>query len=226
MRLIRPVLVRAACLGLALVASGCGGSSEEAKDPSEAPSEAPAEKSTPSAEKPADSETSDDKKTESKEAPADPEPDTKRSLKDILTREDVMFVFAFSASEPFQAAEKTCIEKSNDDPKKKSECMAKASAKYDIDMLSFEKDDEGKYWYVTSVRKGDTLKTLHKIPVDFGDEKGTSITIKPTGRDKGPKPLANPKDVVIDVPSESEIVLTDPRHGKMVYQAKMGMKGR
>jgi hypothetical protein len=38
--------------------------------------------------------------------------------------------------------------------------------------------------------------------------------------------MANPKEVTIDVPSESEIVLTDPAHGKMVYQAKMGMKGR
>jgi hypothetical protein len=224
MRFIRPIVF---CLGVAALTSGCGGSQPEAKEP--ASTEEPAAKSE------GESDIADSKAQEpgaketakaSKEAPADPEPDLKRSLKDILTREDVMFAFTFNASEPFQVAEKACVEKAKDDMKKKSECMSKAASKFESDLLSFEKDDEDKYWYVTSRRKGDKLTTLHKIPVDFGEEKGTSITIKPTGRDKGTKPIANPKEVTIDVPSESEIVLVDPAHGKMVYQAKMGMKGR
>lgn len=223
MRFIRPIVF---CLGVAALTSGCGGSQPEPKEPEPA-AEEPAAKSEEK-EDLADS-NAQAKETASaaaKEAPADPEPELKRSLKDILTREDVMFAFSFNASEPFQAAEKACTEKAKDDPKKKSECMSKASGKFEVDLLSFEKDSEEKFWYVTSRRKGDKLTTLHKIPIEFGEEKGTSITIKPTGRDKGSKPVANPKEVTIDVPSESEIVLTDPTHGKMVYQAKMGMKGR
>jgi hypothetical protein len=220
MRLIRPIVV---CVGLAAFVSGCGGSQSEAKDPSE-----------PAAEEPAAKSAAEEKKAEAapepkeKEAPAPAEPEHKRSLEDILTREDVMYSFSFNASEPYQEAEKKCDEKAKDDPKKKSECMSKASAKFDTELISFEKDKEAedKWWYVVSLRKGDKLTTLHKIPVEFGEEKGTSITVKPTGKDKGTKPTGNPKEVTIDVPSESEIVLTDPSHGKMVYQAKMGMKGR
>src|SRR6185312_8369212 len=151
---------------------------------------------------------SDSAPKEEKAADTKPaEPESKRSLQDVLTREDVMFAFSFQASEPFQAEEKSCAEKAKDDLKKKSECMSKASSKFDIDLLSFEKDkeDESKFWFITSRRKGDTLTTLHKYPVTFGEEKGTSITVKPAGKDKGSKPLANPKEVTIDVPSESEI---------------------
>jgi len=222
MRFIRPIVF---CLGVAALTSGCGGSQPEAKEP-EAASEAPAAKSDEKEDMSDSNAEAKETAKASKEAPADPEPDLKRSLKDILTREDVMFAFSFNASEPYQVAEKACTEKAKDDLKKKSECMSKASSKFDADLLSFEKDADDKYWYVTSHRKGDKLTTLHKIPIDFGDEKGTSITIKPTGKDKGSKPIGNPKEVTIDVPSESEIVLTDPTHGKMVYQAKMGMKGR
>jgi hypothetical protein len=217
MRFIGPIVV---CVGLAAFASGCGGSQTEAKEPEPA-AEEPAAKAEP-AESKKEAPAEEPKKDA---APAEPT-EMKRSVQDILTREDVMFAFSFNASEPYQEAEKKCDEKAKDDPKKKSECMSKASAKFDTDMISFEKDADDKWWYVTSLRKGDKLTTLHKIPVEFGEEKGTSITIKPTGRDKGTKPLANPKEVTIDVPSESEIVLTDPTHGKMVYQAKMGMKGR
>jgi hypothetical protein len=221
MRLIRPIVV---CVGLAAFASGCGGSQSEAKEPSESAAEEPA-KSEPEEKK---SEAAAEPKEKEKEAPAPAEPENKRSLEDILTREDVMYSFSFNASEPYQEAEKKCDEKAKDDPKKKSECMSKASAKFDTELISFEKDKEAenKYWYVVSLRKGDKLTALHKIPVDFGEEKGTSITIKPTGKDKGTKPSGNPKEITIDVPSESEIVITDPTHGKMVYQAKMGMKGR
>jgi hypothetical protein len=233
-----------ACVCLSGILAACGGSKSEAKEPDEsAESSKASEKADKSEEKEAKADKEDmgdesddkgDKKGDKKGAKADKDdnkdeasgmPKVQRTAKDIITAKDVLFVFSFNQSEPYQAAEKKCGEKAKDDPKKKADCMSKASAGFDLDGITFEEID-GKWMWLTMRRKGNTLVTIHKIPVEFADDKEKSIKIKTLGPDKGSKPMAHvPKELTIDVPTETGITITDPKSGKMVYEAKMGLKG-
>lgn len=219
-------------LSLSSVLVACGGSNPEAKEPEstssvEAPSSSSSAKDSAEA---ASKETSggDEKgSTDEKSDKSGPSEEKKplRSAKDIITRTDVLFVFSFTASEPHQVAEKKCAGKSGDDPKKKADCMSKASQSFDGDGMAFTEVD-GKWWWLTVRRKGTGLVTLHKVEIDFGDDGEKQITIKPHGPDKGTKPGGLPKELVIEVPSESEIAVTDPKQGHLVYEAKMGLMGK
>jgi len=232
-----------ACVCLSGVLAGCGGSQSEAKEPDEsAESSKASEKSEKSEAKEAKAEKEDmgddedkgdkggdgkkgDKKDKGDKDEASGMPKVQRTAKDIITAKDVLFVFSFTQSEAYQAAEKKCGEKAKDDPKKKADCMSKASDQFDLDGITFEEID-GKWTWLTMRRKGNTLVTIHKIPVEFADDKEKSIKIKTLGPDKGTKPMAHvPKELVIDVPAETAISITDPKNGKMVYEAKMGLKG-
>jgi hypothetical protein len=238
MRSLVPIV---ACVCVSGILAGCGGSQSEAKEPDEsAESSKASEKSEKAADKEAKADKEDmgddadkdeksggDKKGD-KKGDKDPEsgmPKVVRTAKDIVTAKDVLFVFSFNQSEPYQAAEKKCGEKAKDDPKKKADCMSKASAGFDLDGITFEEID-GKWMWLTMRRKGNTLVTIHKIPVEFADDKEKSVKVKTLGPDKGSKPMAHvPKELVIDVPTETAITITDPKDGKMVYEAKMGLKG-
>ena len=240
MRSLVPII---ACVCVSGILAGCGGSQSEAKEPDEsAESSKASTKSDKSEEKEAKADKEDmggdegdekgdkddkksDKKDKGDKEEASGMPKVQRTAKDIITAKDVLFVFSFNQSEPYQAAEKKCGEKAKDDPKKKADCMSKASAGFDLDGITFEEID-GKWTWLTMRRKGNTLVTIHKIPVEFADDKEKSIKIKTLGPDKGSKPMAHvPKELVIDVPQETAISITDPKNGKMVYEAKMGLKG-
>jgi hypothetical protein len=241
MRSLVPIV---ACVCVSAVLAGCGGSQSEAKEPDEsAEGSHGSEKAEKSEAKEAKSDMDKDedeadkgdkgggnKKTDKKGDKGDSDnpsgmPKVVRSAKDIVTAKDVLFVFSFNQSEPYQAAEKKCSEKSKDDPKKKADCINKASDQFDLDGITFEEID-GKWMWLTMRRKGNQLLTIHKIPVEFADDKEKSVTIKTLGPDKGQKPMAHvPKELTIEVPAETAITITDPKNGKMVYEAKMGLKG-
>lgn len=200
------------CVSALLAA--CGGSEPEPKEPS---SEAPA----PAAEKPAKSDTdtaaaSNDTKKEApaKEEAPPAEAKPTKSLKDVLTTPGALFVFSFSASDVHQEAEDKCAKSAKDDPKKKADCMSKASAKLEGDAFQFQEQGENKGLWLTMQRKGDKLTTKAKKEIEFGKETDKTITITEKG-----------KEVVIEVPSEGQIVLTDPKLGKMVYELKLGLVG-
>jgi hypothetical protein len=225
--------------------AACGGSQPEAKEPepssetasgAKEESDAPKKEASDDGDKGGDGEKGDkeDKKAEggksskSSKASKD-EPEEKksgRSAKDIVTRKDVLFMFSFTASEPHQVAEKKCTEKSGDDPKKKADCMSKASKSFENDGMAFTEDADGKFWWLTVRRKGSGLQTLHKVEVDFDGDSDSKVTVKTKGPDKGTKPGGLPKELVIEVPSESEIAITDPKQGRLVYEAKLGLMGK
>ncbi len=201
--------------------AACGGSQPEAKEPPNEEAKASSEEKAPPSDDKAEapSPTKSDKKpeaasaSESSTSSADSKP--KRSLKDMLTAQRALFVFSFTSSDMHQAAEEKCGKKAGDDPKKKADCMTKASAQFDADALQFTEQGETKGEWLTLRRKGNTLKTLHKVDVEFGKETDKSITLV----------LKGGKEVVIEVPNESEIVLNDPKNGKMVYELKLGLIG-
>jgi hypothetical protein len=199
--------------------AACGGSEPEPKDPSSA--EAPAagnEKSAKSddTDKPAEA-SKDDAKDEPAKKDEAPAADAKsgKSLKDVLTTPGALFVFSFTASDVHQAADEKCTKSAKDDPKKKADCMTKASEKLDGDALQFQEQGDNKGVWITLLRKGDKLTTKHKVDIEFGKETDKTITVTPKSG----------KEVTIEVPSEGQIILTDPKLGKMVYDLKLGLLG-
>ena len=136
----------------------------------------------------------------------------------------MLFSFSFNDSEAFASAESGCSEKSGDDPKKKADCMAKARDKIDHDGLIFKKETDGSWTWTTVRRAGAKITVLHKVQFEFGEEKGSTITLKIKGKDKGTKPKAYPATVDIET-NDDGIVLNDPTLGKMVYVGKLGQVG-
>ena len=79
---------------------------------------------------------------------------------------------------------------------------------------------------MTYDKRGDQLVTMHKIPFEFGEVTEQTVALRPTGKDKGLAPLGRlPRQFVITVPNEYSIEVNDPVHGKLVYEAKIGILG-
>ncbi len=221
-----------------IVAAGCGGGgsgagSEPAKaaDKSASKEKAePKEESADSEEKSEKSAAKDKGKDKAGKDKADPEtgmPKPQRTPQDIITAPDVSFVLAFGNSEPGEKAEKECSAKSKDNPKKQNQCMAKARREIREDIMHFTKDKDEKNWWTVSHMQGQRLKLLHKVQIEFTDEKDDSIAIKLVGKDRGVRPWKNPPSkVTIKVPNEFSIEIKDPTYGKLVYEAKIGIVGK
>jgi hypothetical protein len=206
---------------------GCGGGQSAepepetpAKSEEAPPSEEPAEPSDEKSEGPDPAKEDSEKAEETKKEPAKPT----RSPKDILATEGMLFSFSFNDSEAGASAETECSEKSGDDPKKKATCLAKARDKIDHDGMIFKKETDGSWTWTTVRRAGAKITVLHKVQFEFGDEKGSTITLKIKGKDKGTKPKAYPATVDIET-NDDGIVLNDPNLGKMVYVGKLGQVG-
>jgi hypothetical protein len=204
--------------------AGCGGG--QAEQPAEAPEPAPAEAEPAAGEEGAEASEPESEAKEEASETEEPkkEENASRSPKEILSTEGVLFSFSFADSAVGEAAEKDCSEKAGDDAKKKADCMAKAANKIDHDGLVFKKEGDGSWTWTTLRRSGSKLTVLHKVEFEFGEEKGNTITIKPKGRDKGTKPKAFPASVTIET-SDAQIVLDDPKLGRMVYVSKFGAVG-
>lgn len=162
----------------------------------------------------------DDKKGEEKKADDGPKPS--RTPEDILKAPDTVFLFSFNDSEPKQLAEEKCTKKVGDNPKKMNECMAGVRKQFPPEGHRFKKDDKDQWWWITVRQDGNKLTELHKIPVEFGEATDTSITLKPVGKDKGRAPMNPPAKIVFEVPNDYQIALKDPKHGRLVFQAKVG----
>jgi hypothetical protein len=211
------------CLSLLSVACGGGAKPADSPDPPAdgQPAATDGAKAGDESEKPA----ADAAKADAaKPAPADDGPKPSRTAQDILTAPDVVFLFDFNDSEPKQAAEEKCSKKAGDNAKKKNECMAAERKKFPADGHRFKKDEKDQWWWITVRQAGNRLNALHKIPVEFGEQTATSITLKPVGKDKGSAPMNNPpSQVVFEVPNDYQIALKDPKYGRLVFQAKVGV---
>jgi hypothetical protein len=211
----KPLIFILTALTLA-TASACGGSQPAAEEPKEE-AKADEDKSEEKSE-----EKSDEKAEEKKEPTGMPE--VKRSAKDYLTAPDVTFMFSFNDSEPKEKAEERCTKSTKNDPKKMAQCMEKERNKFPADGMQFKQNDKGEWTWFTLRRKGSTIQWLHKITFEFGDEKETSVTLKLGDKDTGKTPMRNiPSTITIEVPNEFSIAMKDPEHGRLVYEAKIGI---
>jgi len=212
------------CLGLG--ASNCGGSkpaesasdakADEAKAVESSGGEEPTKADAPS--KPEASGSASAKPSPVK----DDSPKSTRTAEDIITAPDVVFLFSFNDSEPKQVAEEKCTKKAADNPKKMNQCMAAARDAFPADGHRFKKDDKDQWWWITLRQTGNRLTALHKIPVEFAEQTDTTVTLKPVGKDKGSAPMKPPAKVVFEVPNDYQIALKDAKHGRLVFQAKVG----
>lgn len=209
-----------ACSLVVLVLGACGGG---AKPSETAASESAAGDVSKSSDEPG-AEKSDAKGDTGKtaDAPADGPKPTK-SASDILTAPDVVFLFSFNDSDAKAAAEEKCNAKAGNDPKKLNTCMASERQKFPADGHRFTQDEKGQWWWITVRQKGNRLVALHKIPVELGEETPTSVTLKPVGKDKGTTPMVPPAKVVVEVPNDYQIAFQDPKAGRLVFQAKIGV---
>jgi hypothetical protein len=223
-------LSRSCAVLLSLVSLlGCGGGGKPAESAEGEPEakadakDATKEGDTDAKSDDAKSGDKDDKKADAKPAPADDGPKPSRTAQDILTSPDVVYLFSFNDSEPKQAAEEKCTKKAGDNPKKMNECMAAERKKFPADGHRFKKDERDQWWWITVRQNGNRLVALHKIPVEFGEETPTSVTLKPVGKDKGSAPMNPPAKIVFEVPNDYQIAIKDPKAGRLVFQAKVGV---
>lgn len=205
-----------------LLLVACGGApAPKSPEPAEAEPKTEAKtEEAPDASEKTDTEKSDEKKSDAKPPSESAKPT--RSAQDILTAPDVVFMLSFNDSDVKQAAETKCTASAGNDPKKLNGCMAKARKAIDIDGYQF-KETDGKWFWLTLRTKGKTLTTLHKFEVEFGPETPGSVTVKPKGKDLGSKPGRTPAPFTVQVPNDYQIALDDPKLGKLVYEAKIGL---
>jgi outer membrane murein-binding lipoprotein Lpp len=218
--------VALSCLWIA----GCGADpsrqpeNQASVDRSARPASKPKAEKKPAAEKPAEPQPA-----ETEEQPNNDPFRLERTPKDIVTAGDTAFVFNFKASEVGSKAEAKCDEQAAGDMKKRAECLSTRQKKFGTKILRFVNKGKGEkedWWWVTYDRRGSQLVTLHKLKFEFGPETKSTIAILPRGKDKGLAPMGHvPRKVEITVPNEYSIELNDPVHGRLVYEAKIGIVG-
>jgi hypothetical protein len=200
--------------------AACGGTAPEPRSPEPKPKPAvAAEKAQPAPEL---------------EAAAAPEPEEKdpradglrkasRPPNDLITGPNLIYMFNFRQSEVGQAAEQTCGERFGDSRRELAACMEKARSKVPVESIRFIKDPHGQHWWVTYNRyKGNLLK-WHKVQYLPGEETDDRITLNLVGKDTGIAPMARvPRHLQVSLPNDYTIVVSDPDHGAMMYDAKIG----
>jgi hypothetical protein len=182
-----------------------------AASPSEAPAAAEPAPAPPASAGPAPS-----------AAPAEAAPQSVRSLGDVITAPTIAYMLSDGESGLRAAAEKVCTAKSGEDLAARASCMEKEREKFTADVLVFGK--ENKVLYLTVYRRvRSNLTELAKCRIELVKDADRSVGIHILS-EKGGRPIfAGKKDFVVTAPSESTIQLDDPQHGKLVYEARIGL---
>jgi hypothetical protein len=170
------------------------------------------------------------KAAEPKSEEAAPRPDdardglrkASRPPMDLLTGNNVVYVFNFAGSAKGEAAKAQC--ESQGAPAEVRECVANERSKIPVESVRFVKDAHGQYWWVAYNRyKGNLLK-WHKVQFMPGKEDADTISLSLVGKDKGIAPMARvPASLKVELPNDYSIVISDPELGDMLYDAKIGL---
>jgi hypothetical protein len=159
-------------------------------------------------------------------APPAPPATSKRTPRDVLELKDTVFFLAFDDSDPKKGADAGCSKSAGKNRAKLSACLAKARQAIDAEGYRFEQDKAGDMWCLIVRLKGNAIVTTHKVRFTFGAQTDSSIVIVPEGKDLGSKPWKTlPAEMKFEVPTEYRLIVRDPTHGKLVYEAKSGITG-
>lgn len=129
----------------------------------------------------------------------------------------------YDDSAPKQAADTACA-KAGDDPDARSQCLEKERSRFIADVLRFHKEDKGTTLTIYR-RQGNTLQEVSKSVVELGEQTPERVTLK-VKSDKGTRPLFVGKKALTissSADSTSNIELDDPRFGKLIYEARIGL---
>lgn len=223
-----PLMVRSLS-ALALLAT-CSFGCASATTPAHTPEPTPERAAKPAPVEKADADASDGDKQEKAAAPdgeADPRADglrkPSRPPNDLITGPNLVYMFNFKESEVGQQAREKCRTDFGDSPREVAACMEKARVKVPVESVRFVKDKSGQHWWVTYNRyKGNLLK-WHKVMYRPGEETDDKITLNLMGKDEGIAPMAKvPRSLLVELPNDYTIVLSDPDLGAMTYDAKIG----
>jgi hypothetical protein len=142
---------------------------------------------------------------------------------DLLTGNNVVYVFNFPGSAIGTSAKEQC-ESHADNPADARQCVAKERGKIPVESVRFVKDAFGQYWWVTLNRyKGNLLK-WHKIQFTPGKQDADRVSLNLTGKDRGIAPMPRvPAALNVELPNDYSIVISDPEYGAMMYDAKIGL---
>jgi hypothetical protein len=155
------------------------------------------------------------------EAPPEPEPVT--PIADRIVASSIAFMIRYDDSAPKQAAIAACA-KAGDDPEARATCMEKERGRFVADVLRFHKDDKGTSLTIYR-RQGNALQEISRSAVDFGEQTPARATLK-VKSDKGTRPLfAGKREITVSASADStsNIELDDPRFGKLIYEARVGL---
>jgi hypothetical protein len=180
----------------------------------------------PTASAHAESAPNDDSQEAAKPAPDEDRDGLRKASRpplDLLTGNNVVYVFNFNGSAVGTSAKEQC-ESHAETPVAARECVAKERGKIPVESVRFVKDGHGQYWWVTLNRyKGNLLK-WHKIQFLPGKQDADKVSLTLTGKDKGIAPMARvPNALNVELPNDYSIVISDPEYGAMMYDAKIGL---
>jgi hypothetical protein len=141
---------------------------------------------------------------------------------DLLTGNNVVYVFNFSGSKVGASIKEQC--EAQGDMAAARACIDKGRSKIQVESARFVKDAFGQYWWVTYNRyKGNLLK-WHKVQFVPGKQDADSISLTLVGKDKGIAPMPRvPASLKVELPNDYSIVISDPEHGAMLFDAKIGL---
>jgi len=150
---------------------------------------------------------------------AEPPPPPKKTAKDIIeTGGTFMFSLADSADAKKMATE-DCEKKSKKDAKKQEACMKDVETAAAGEGIKLEKTDKGIVW--TSFGKEKDKEVVYvKSGVKIAKSDDKSATLTPEGKAEGKMAKTAPKEMAIDIPDESTVIITDPKKGKLTYKKK------
>ena len=157
-----------------------------------------------------------------KEEPPPPPPPPKKTAKEIVTGGST---FMFSLDDSADAKKMhgdDCAKKSKKQDKVDA-CMKDVAATAAKEGIRFEKDDKGAWWYVSFGADAKGKEVVHnKIAFKITKEEDGKLTTAPEGKDAGKSPMKTlPKEVVVEVPDENTIAMTDPKKGRLVFKKKL-----
>jgi hypothetical protein len=200
-----------------LALAACGSSQTPPAESAEQPAPASEEKAPEPA---ADKEAAAPAETK----PAEPEgPQLSRSVLDTITEPDNGWVFNFQSSAKGEKAQADCEEKFKEKPKQKAQCLSKARSGFVADAMMFKKDKAGQDVWVIYKVTGSRVNEIYSIPVSYGEEKAGVLKVKKSGKAKGSAPiLGGSSEFEVKLLSNYQMELDDSRHGKLIYDARIG----
>src|SRR5215471_4036181 len=225
----------ALCGAVVSLLCGCAGTTPSAGSPTTDPPQAPhagaAQGSTPvagaSGETAANAPNTAVASPEAAEsAPASPLEKPSRPVRQILETKDTVFFLSFEDSDPGKSAEASCAKTAADDPQKNASCLAKARQPFEGLGYRFTRNLKDETMFTILRRQGNSLSVQHKFRFTYGKESENAAVIKLEGKDEGPVKWEKvPPELKLEVPNDYTIVVQDPKHGRLVYAAKVGIPG-